>query len=597
MAESYPDLPYGYSDFRQIRNYGALYVDKTRFIRSLERHRYAFFIRPRRFGKSLWVSLLQYYYDRTRADRFEALFDGTHIGADPTPDRSRYVVLRFDFSAVRARRTGLEEDFEDYCQYYLEEALQWNADLFPESARRTILASPKLNGRLDRMFAFAARNDIPVCVLIDEYDNFANTVLAHDGEAAYQEITHGGGFFRSFFATLKAGTAQGGIERLFMTGVSPITLDDVTSGFNIARNISLDPDFAEMVGFTGAEVGEMLATYRDLGVFDQDVDVALDTMREWYDGYRFSEQPVASVYNATMVLYYLNKSIPNKVAPRKLIDTNVRIDYGKLRHLMLVSRQGPKRLNGNFDLLRHLVAEGCAEASIQRSFPLERLAERENFLSLLYYFGLLGIEGASGPKVRLGIPNQTVRRLLYGHIRDAYHDVKVFSVDQNRVFVLVTDMAFHGEWRPVIEFLSAAIAEQTGIRDYIAGEKVLQGFMAAYFGLSDAFLMRSEGELGKGYPDLVLEPFTARHPDIGYGYVIELKYVRRGEGRVDDMVAARLADARTQLRRYLADAGLKARYPTVRFVGLALVFHGWELVAYEEVGAEEVGAQEVQANE
>ncbi len=580
---SYPVLPYGVSDFKFLRRGKMMYVDKTRFVRRLEHRPYVFFIRPRRFGKSLWVSVLEYYYNRVHADRFEALFGGTDIGADPTPSRSRYVVLRFDFSVFDQTPSTLRERFEQHCERYLRSAMRRNRDLFPDDATRAILSPPDINGKLDQLFDYAGEEDIPICVLIDEYDNFANNVLAQRGEAAYQEFTHGGGFFRSFFTTLKAGAARGGIERLFMTGVSPITLDDVTSGFNMADNISLDPEFAELTGFTEAEVGKMLATYRDAGVFDQDVDAALDTMREWYDGYRFSEDSVASVYNSDMVLYYLRKSIPNGSPPRELIDQNVRIDYGKLRHLMLVSRQGPKRLNGNFDLLRHLVAEGRGEAHIQRSFPLERLAEPENFLSLLYYFGLLGIEGTSGSKARLGIPNQTVRRLLYGHIRDAYRDVELFSVDLNRMFVLVTDMAFRGEWRPVIDFLSEAIAEQTGIRDYIAGEKVLQGFIAAYFGLSDAFLMRSEGELGKGYPDLVLEPFTARHPDMGYGYVIELKYVRRGEPQADHVAAARLADARSQLRRYLADAGLRARYPSVRFIGLALVFHGWQLVACEEV--------------
>ncbi len=580
---SYPVIPYGVSDFGGLRRHNMMYVDKTRFIRELERRRHAFFIRPRRFGKSLWVSVLECYYDRTRADGFDEVFGGTDIAANPTPSRSRYVVLRFDFSVVRAQPSDLEEEFAEHCEINLEIALERNGDLFSESARRRILGRRSLNGKIQQAFAFAASNDIPVCVLIDEYDNFANTILAHEGEAAYQELTHGGGFFRSFFATLKGGTARGGVERLFMTGVSPVTLDDVTSGFNIADNISLEPDFAEMVGFTEVEVRQLLEDYRDWGAFAQDVDAALDTMREWYDGYRFAKGLATSVYNTDMVLYYLNKSIPNRRGPYDLIDDNVRIDYGKLRHLMLVSRRGPKRLNGNFDLLRHLVGEGREETTIRTSFPLERLVEPENFLSLLYYFGLLGIEGNEADISLLRIPNQTVRRLLYGYIRDAYRDVELFSVRLDRLTVLISRMAMRGEWRPVVDFLSEAIAEQTGIRDYIAGEKVLQGFFAAYFGISNVFLMRSEGELGKGYPDLVVEPATSVHPDMGFGYVIEMKYVARGESPPDAEVATRLAAGRSQLRRYLSDASLRARYPSVRFVGLALVFHGWELVACEEV--------------
>ncbi len=594
MPPSWPRIPYGIGSFGRIRRDGFLYVDKTRFVRALEDEPHAFLIRPRRFGKTCWVSLLECYYDRTAKDRFEARFAGTDIGADPTSTRSRYVVLRLDFSAFNPKLATLEERFEQYCRLHLEGTLARNRDLFPAAAVRDILTPEGIDGKLNALFRFAGDHGAPLCVLIDEYDNFANTVLACHGEAAYRQFTHGEGFYRAFFATLKAGTTaeNGGLERLFMTGVSPITLDDVTSGFNIAGNISLSPRFDEMVGFTEAEVRGLLEMYRDLGVFNQDVDAALDVMRAWYDGYRFSKRSAASIFNTDMVLHYLKASIPNEPLPDRLIDDNVRIDYGKLRHLMVVSRQGATRLNGNFDLLRRVVGEERAEANIQSSFPLERLTEPENFLSLLYYFGLLAIEGEARGAARLGIPNQTVRHLLYGHLRAAYDDVDVFSVDQHRLFLLVNRMAFDGAWHPAVEFLRDAIAEQTGIRDYLAGEKVLQGFLAAYFGLADFFLLRSEVELGKGYADLVLEPFAARYPDIGYGYVIELKYLKRGvlpaggAGNEAPAIATLLDDARGQLRRYLADTGLGARCPSARFIGLALVFHGWELVACEAVGCE-----------
>ena len=597
-AADYPRIPYGMGSFERIRTQGLLYVDKTRFVRPLEDHRHAFFIRPRRFGKTCWVALLECYYDRNRAQRFDTLFAGTDIGADPTPDRSRYVVLRFNFSAFDSRLATLEERFELYCEDQVRHMLSSSRDLFPDEAARHILAPPGINAKLERLFRFVGTHGVALYVLIDEYDNFANTVLAYHGEAAYQHFTHGEGFYRAFFATLKAGTEQGGgLERLFMTGVSPITLDDVTSGFNIADNISLEPRFNELLGFTEPEVRGLLEQYRDLGVFDQDVDTALDTMRAWYDGYRFSRRATTSVYNTDMVLYYLMRSIPNEPMPDDLIDDNVRIDYGKLRHLMVASEQGAARLNGNFDLLRHLLGEGQAEANIHKSFPLEHLAEPDHFLSLLHYFGLLSIRDSSPFGARLAIPNQTVRSLLYGYLRDAYRDVKLFSVNRQRLYERVLAMATQGEWRPVVELLRDAIAEHTGIRDYIAGEKVLQGFLAAYLSLSQLYLFHSEMELNKGHADIVLEPFTARYPALAdrYGYVIELKYLKRsalpaGAAAAHDApppaVAALLADARAQLRQYLADTHLRARHPSVRFIGLALVFHGWELVATEAVEAD-----------
>ena len=578
---NYPRIPYGEADIMRIRRNGWLYVDKTRFVPRLEQERYAFLIRPRRFGKSLWVSLLELYYDRFWADRFDATFAGTDIGRSPTEERSRYVTLRFNFSMVEDKLETLEQRFEGYCFIELRGTLRRHPDLFPAEAVRDILAPPSIAERLSELFRYAGDHDIPLYVLIDEYDNFANTVLAYHGAEAYHSFTHGGGFYRNFFAVLKggAGRAGGGVERLFITGVSPVTLDDVTSGFNIGKNISLHPDFNEMVGFTAAEVRCLVEMYRDLGVFNQDADTALGIMGEWYNGYRFARGADTDLYNSDMVLYYLDQSIPNQPVPDYLIDTNVRIDYGKLRHLLVVGR----RLNGNFDLLRDVIGEEQVDSRIQPGFPLERLAEPENFLSLLHFFGLLSIRGAPHGMPRLAIPNQTVKRLMYGFLRDGYRDVKVFSVDLSRFEQLLTRMANEGEWRPAFEFLSEAIARQTGIRDYIAGEKVIQGFLAAYLSVTDFYEFRSEAELGKGHADVALEPLVAAFPHLRYGYLIELKYRRRSEAFDQAAEAAAAEQAHAQLARYLADERLARQYPGVRFIGLALVFHGWEMVFCDAV--------------
>ena len=591
MAAIYPRIPYGEADIRRIRLKGWLYVDKTRFLRRLEEESYAFLIRPRRFGKSLWVSVLENYYDRTRADEWHAVFDGTDIGRQPTEDRSRYVILRFNFSAFDDTLETLRERFEAYCEMVIRRALERNVDLFPDAAVRRILAPPATEGRLGELFTYAGDRGIPLYGLIDEYDNFANTVLAHHGREAYESFTHGGGFYRNFFATLKAGAGEsgGGLERLFITGVSPITMDDVTSGFNIGTNVSLSPGFNDLLGFTENEVRNLLELYRERGAFDQGVDATLKVMREWYNGYRFARGAQGDLYNTDMVLYYLKHSVPNQPPPDDLIDVNVRIDYGKLRHLLVVNREAGVRFNGNFDLLRNIAGEGGADADVNLSFPLEELAEPENFLSLLYYFGLLSIRGESHGRTRLGIPNQTVRRLLYGYLRDGYRDVGVFAVSHYKFSNLVVDMAYRGAWRPALEFLGEAIAAQTGIRDYLDGEKVVQAFLAAHFSLIGHFLIHSERELNKGYADLHLEPFLARYPDVRYGYVIEIKYLKRDEAADKAAVEARLREARRQLRSYLADPALHRQQPAVRHIGVAVVFHGWELAACEAVGDDDIG--------
>ena len=575
--------------FPRIRRNGWLYVDKTRYLRPLEDERYAFFIRPRRFGKSCWLALLECYYGRHWAHEFEALFGGTDIGRAPTAERGRYVVVRFDFSAFNDKLETLEERFEGYCDIRLRGALERNADLFPDEIRRHILSRPAIDEKLNALFEYVTEQRIPLYLLIDEYDNFANTVLVHRGREACESFTHGGGFYRNFFAALKAGTGEaGGLERLFITGVSPITMDDVTSGFNIGANITLGPKFNGMLGFTEPEVRGLLELYRDRGAFSQDVDAALDVMREWYNGYRFAKTATGDLYNTDMVLYYIKHSIPNEPMPDDLIDTNIRIDYTKLRHLLLVNQRvsaGARQLNGNFDLLRHVIGEGEAEADINLSFPLDELDEPENFLSLLYYFGLLSIRGVSGGAVRLGIPNQTVWRLMYGYLRRAYRDVGVFSVSHHHFSGLVRRMAYRGEWRPAVEYIATALAEQTGIRDYLDGEKVVQAFLAAHFSVVGQFVIHTERELNKGYADLYLEPFVAQYPDIGYGYVVEVKYLKRSERVDQSVVGEKLSEAREQLAGYLADEGLRRLAPSVRHVGLAVVFHGWELAACEAVEA------------
>ena len=596
----YPLIPYGWADFRAIRLERRLYVDKTHFLRSLEEERFVFLIRPRRFGKSCWLSLLENYYDRKWAGEFEQVFGGTNIGREPTENRHSFVTLRFDFSTVQDAPETLEREFQRYCGEEIKEALDRHPDLFPADVVVGILGHPSASGKLNALFREARRRGVRLYVLIDEYDNFANTILAHHGAEAYHELTHGSGFYRNFFAALKAGAGRsgGGLERLFVTGVSPITLDDVTSGFNIGTNISLAPEFNALLGFTEAEVRQLLQTYRKAGVLALEEEAALDVMREWYDGYRFAEGVKETVYNTDMVLYFLDAAMPRKPMPANLIDVNVRIDYGKLRHLLTVSRgrttgatagdavrpdaadrQGSDvRLNGNFDLLRKVVGEGQADADIQSSFPLERLGQSDNFLSLLYYFGLLSIRETIGGRTRLHIPNQTVRQLLYGHLRDAYNDVGVLSVDLAAFADLLQRMAREGEWRPVFDFLRDTIAKQTSIRDYLDGEKIIQGFLAAYLGVSRHFLMRTEPELNKGFADITLEPLVAQYPDLRHGFLIELKYLKRGEDASEDKVQGLVRDAEEQLRRYLADERLTQAYPSARFAGLAAVFHGWEMV-------------------
>ena len=287
---------------------------------------------------------------------------------------------------------------------------------------------------------------------------------------------------------MKAGTAETGcIERLFVTGVSPVTMDDVTSGFNIGTNISLLPEFNEVLGFTECEVRTMLEVYRDSGVFLEEVDPALATMRGVVRRLSLRRRRRQDVYNADMALYYLKLSIALGHPPKRLIDRNVRVDYGKLRHLLIVSRHQAEKerrsaveLNGNFDLLRQVIAEEGAECDIQDGFPLRELGKRENFLSLLHCFGLLSIRGAAESRPRLGIAQPDREALAVRHPARRLRRSGRAVGGHLRVHHLVHEMAYRGTWRPVFEHLADAVARHASIRDYMEGEKMVQGFLAAY---------------------------------------------------------------------------------------------------------------------
>lgn len=576
MAKKIKKIPYGIADFELIRRYDYYYVDKTDFIPLIEAAgRYLFLIRPRRFGKSLWLSVLESYYDIAKKDRFREIFKGTWIGENPTEDHGVYLILRFNFSAVNPDPEKVEASFEAYCQGVFEEFLSKYEDAFTPEILSKLTSLPTITDRLNRLFAYGFSHDLRLCILIDEYDNFTNTILSIHGQKTYHDLTHGAGFLRHFFNVLKAGTTGSGssLARLFITGVSPVTMDDVTSGFNIGRNISLEPKFDEMLGFTILETRKLISGYKDHGNFPLDTDEAFGIMQLWYNNYCFSHKSQQRVFNPDMVFYFMYSCIDSGDMPDDLIDQNVRIDYGKLRHLILVDR----RFNGNFSRLKEIMEKGRITSSVTRSFPLEALNQPENFISLLLYFGLLSFAPASGTRTVLQIPNLTVQKLMYGYMRDAYADVDIFRVDLWKLANMLGDMAYDGVWEPVFDFLADEVKNQTSVRDYLAGEKVIQGFLLAYLNLTDYFLPGTEMEMSKGFADIFLEPFWARFPDMGYGYVIELKYIKRGE-LTQDILEKKIAEAGEQLDKYAQDDHIVKAMSKGKLKKIVLVYHGWEMV-------------------
>ncbi|MEZ4865544.1 MAG: AAA family ATPase [Caldilineaceae bacterium] len=442
-------IPYGSADFGRMRTDNSYYVDKTRFIPLLEAQPYfVFLIRPRRFGKTLWLSTLQHYYDINRQDQFEQLFGGAYIGDHPTPERNSYLIMFINFALVNPAVDKVEASFEDNGRAVVEDFLIRYARYFDTESRREILALPTLEAQLRRIFFHVDRHDLKLYLLIDEYDNFANTILTTAGQDAYHNLTRGEGFFRHFFNLLKGATAGqiAGLSRLYITGVSPVTMDDVTSGFNIGDNLSIDAQFNELVGFTEAETRAILAHYHQAGALQLEVDFCLETMQIWYDGYCFAKplatQPnVPRIYNSTLVWHFVKQAIRERSIPYELIDANMRIDYGKLRYLLTVDGH----LNGNFSKLRSIIQNGEVASPVVSSFPLARLTEPENFISQLLFFGLLTFAGEEQSFPLLRIPNRTIQDLLYGYLREGFRDVDVFRLDVDKLMHLTNNMAYRGE--------------------------------------------------------------------------------------------------------------------------------------------------------
>ncbi len=559
-------IPYGISSYGTIRQDDCYYVDKTHFIPELEdAGRFLFLIRPRRFGKSSLLTLLESYYDIAGKKQFDFLFNGTHIGENPTPEKNVHLILSFNFSQVNPDLDKIEESFNGHADNRFFVFGKKYREYLDDDYFEMMAKHRQSHQKLEFLLNYVSFKGLKVYVFIDEYDNFTNTILSAEGSEGYHKLTNGAGFFRFFFSILKGATDQpeSGIARMFITGVSPVTMDDVTSGFNIGTNISLEPEFNGLLGMTGKDVHDIFEHYKI-------PDNLAELVSEWYGKYLFAEDADDQMFNPDMILYFTKHYVKSEKPPRNMIDQNVRIDYAKLRHLMILDN----RLNGNFGYLEDIVEnQGTAAAKIAESFPVSRLAKPSNFISLLYYFGLLS-HSRSG---NLRVPNQTVRKLLYEYLREGYEDAGMFRLDFWHFGNLIRNMAYKGEWEPVFRFLADEIKKQTSIRDYLNGEKVVQTFFLAYLNVSDFFIVRSEKEMGKGFCDLFMEPFAEKYPDIEYAFLIELKYVSRA-GFSEAETEKQLANAREQLSKYARDERVTGGGTKWRIKRLALVFAGWELM-------------------
>lgn len=552
------------------------------FIPTLEEFNYQMFLRPRRFGKSLMLNMLGAYYDVAMKDDFETLFGDLYIGKNPTPEHNKYLILRFDFSKVDPAPEKVNESFNDLVLLTMNKFAQKYKNMLPADTTEKIATQKDSNTAYSLLLDTVQLAGQYVYVIIDEYDNFANTMLA-DSEKNYTDLTHGGGFFRLFFNNLKATTTDNNapVARIMISGVTPLTLSDVTSGYNIGINISTDFRFNNLAGFTETEFRQMLEYYRDAtSVFKHSVDDLIEITKPWYDNNCFSNK--ASIhdrmYNSDMVLYFLREYIKNNgEIPEQLVDTNIITDYNKMVKLIRLEKQFGQKTS----LIQRITTEGQIYCNIKPEFSLDDLTSYENLVSLMFYMGLLSVADYDMGDTLLAIPNSTVRQQYLEYMKKSYETLISWKTDDNIMNDLGRAFAKRGEHEPFLRYIASCMKETSDNRDFIkTGEAFVKGFILGQFGTNlNYYLAHSEYAHGHCYSDLYLEPRLGTP----YAYVIELKYCPKtsNQKNIDDL----LDNARVQLPKYITDNHLQttAKDNGWTLTGIIMVFNGWELARYEVV--------------
>jgi len=432
-------------------------------------------------------------------------------------------------------------------------------------------------GMLNRIYDASHELRLKLYLIVDEYDNFTNNVLNVKGQQAYHELTHGTGFYRDIFKLFKPM-----FHRIIMLGVSPITLDDLTSGYNIALNMSLDARFNQMLGFSEEEVRQMIRYYKEVGAIGEDKteDDIIADMKPWYDNYCFARRSFATdpkMFNCDMVCYYMSTLVDTGYRPEDLVDPNTMTDYGKLKRLIEIDNMEENRLR----IIHEITEKGYIQGILVGHFPAERIMDYDNFVSLLYYYGMLTIGGVEGELLTLIIPNNNVRLQYYRYLRDEYREIAPVSATE--LSICYGRAALHGDWRPLIEFICKAYHDTTAVRQLIEGERNLQGFMNAYLTLTNYYQVAPEMEFSHGYCDFFLLPNYLTYPMVAHSYILELKYLKTDATEAE--AEKQWSEAVDQIKTYAADKKLQSMLHGTTLHPIVIQIKGYDLVKYEEIKA------------
>ena len=573
-------IPYGMQNFEDVIKEDCYYVDKTPFIEQIEEsNKYFFFIRPRRFGKTLTLSMLENYYDINKKDKFDEIFGKLYIGQNPTPEHNTYLIIHLNFAEVAAGLDDYKDGLDNHCSLVFNFFCDIYAHILPADTKKGMEKLTDAVSQLRFLCQKCQEVGKKIYLFIDEYDNFTNMILAHEEHLVrYRNQTHGEGYLRQFFNTIK-GAAGNTLGRVFVTGVSPVTMDDLTSGFNIGTNYSLSPDFNEMTGFTEEEVRKMLDYYGSVLPFNHTTDELIKVMKPWYDNYCFAEDRYGetTMYNSVMVLNFVDNYIrSNYQIPKKMVETNIRIDYDKLRMLI----RHDKEFAHDASIIQQLVTQGFVIGTLNENFPAERINDPDNFLSLLFYFGMVTIDGTYKGETKFIIPNEVVRDQMYTYLLDTYKENDLVY-DRYSKGKLESKLAYDGQFKPYFEYIADCLKKYSSQRDKQKGEAFVHGFTLAMTSQNKFYRPISELDNDGGYADIFLSPLCDIYKDMVDSYIIELKYSK--SQTTDEQVKKLFEEASAQISRYADSDMVREAVKTTKLHKLVVIYRGAEMVACEEI--------------
>ena len=526
-------LPYGVSNYEELIEDGYYYVDKTMYIEKLENlaEKRIMFLRPRKFGKTLFTSTLENYYDFKKADKFEELYGDTYIGKNPTKLKNSYHILKFNFSGIDTTNNettmkGFKKEVASSIKVFVE---KYGLDFY-------INNDDEAENILDNLIkAFSIqRAEEKIYVIIDEYDHFANELLGFHTEQ-FKSLVSKNGKVRKWYEILKKGT-ESIVDRIFITGVAPITLDSLTSGFNISLDMTQDREFNEMMGFTETELKELM---REQNISEEKQEEILPIMRENYDGYRFSIHGKERIYNSNMCLYFLNNYIRFNEIPDQIIDMNIASDYNKLGKMLdLCKGEERERV-----IEKTVSGEGIVSDIRQKFNPAIEFTEID-LVSMLFYLGYLTIEGDEVGYPKLNIPNNVMKEIYSDYFLRILKDEIKVEINEN-YSEIAREIVLEGKINKIVEMLQTYLKNLSN-RDYVKfDEKYVKLIFFCIAMNLKIFRLKSEMEVQRKYPDILLIP---KDQSKGYkGVMIEFKYLKKDEaGKLKE----KQEEAKKQIEEY-----------------------------------------------